>query len=170
MLLSNPNVQKVIAYEFNQDVIDIFYEIVTINNINISRLEIINDNADNLSGITTDCLYLDHFEKEPQHEIIDRVIKIQKNNTASLIWYWPAGQHYLLFCEKNRLELNNDSYISWKNYVEIKNLPAMLTKEDFNILFDLKKRYVTHATSSVLGKKLISMEKRNKLIKHFKSL
>ncbi len=166
LLLVNPNVSKVIVYEKNQDVINLFLKTVEYNNFDISNLEIRNEEANHIEGTNSDCVFLDHYEHESTEKIISSVKKISENNNTALLWYWPAAYHYIEYCESKRKSLNIDSYESWKTCTGIRFLPKVLENLDFEKLSFLKQKYLNDATGKI-NRNLIEFQKRNKLLEKF---
>lgn len=142
LLLRNPNVSKVKVYEKNQNVINIFLQIVEKNNFDISNLEIVNIDADELKNISCDCLFLDHFEHEPDAEIIQRVKNISEQNNCGLLWYWPGVKHFSKFCAASNLILNNYSFDLWKKTIGIKKLPDQFTDVQLDYINNLRSIYL----------------------------
>lgn len=145
LLVQNANVTKVIVFEKNKSVIDIFLYNIEKNNFDISKLEIINVDADNIQDIVCDCMFLDHFEHEPEHEIIDRVKKISKNNTFNLLWYWPCIKHFSVFCSTNTLEISNKSFDIWKTVNGFEKLPKELNSLQLNNIMNLRNEYYSRS-------------------------
>lgn len=168
------DVTKVIVYEKSSDVIDIFYKTVEKNNFDISKLEIKQSNANILEGEVCDCLFPDHFESEPDEHIVDTVRKISEQNEANLVWYWPAGFHFLKFIRRKTLSANIDSYNQWVDHTGIKNLPNITDNSLFEYFEVLRNIYQNDATSSKFNKELSEIEKsikhRNKLLGLSKNL
>lgn len=142
LLLKNPKVTKVVVYEKNKNVINIFHQLVSKNKFDISKLEIIHFNADNIQNVSCDCMFLDHFEQEPNNEIVDRVKNISEKNTCNLLWYWPGVKHFTTFCVSSSLPLNNSSFQIWKNLTGIKNLPNELTDLQLNYITKVRTVYI----------------------------
>jgi hypothetical protein len=166
LLCSNDKVSKIIVFEKNKDIIDIFYELVEKNKFDISKIEIINENADEIKNQSCDCLLLDHFEGESENEILARVSKIENNNTCSLLWYWPAVFHYLNYVEKNRFIISQDSYIKWKFYTKLVNLPTILNQDQLDKVQILKNKYLLDSTT-YMQSIMKNFDNRNKLIQKF---
>lgn len=125
-LCLKPEVSKVIVYERSSEVIDLFHKTIELNKFDISKLEIRQGDADNIEGEVCDCLFPDHFDIEPQDHIINIVRGLSKSNQASVVWYWPAVFHFLLFVISKNLPIDNNSYQLWKNFTEIENLPETI--------------------------------------------
>lgn len=166
LLCSNDKVSKVIVYEKNKDIIDIFYSIIEKNNFDISKIEIINQSADEMKNQICDCLFLDHFEGESETEILDRVSKIEANNTCNLLWYWPAGYHYITFLEKKRKKISLDSYIEWKNYTGLNFLPSIIEENVIENLKYIREVYLKNADGR-MHRSITDFDIRNKLIEKF---
>lgn len=162
-LVNNPNVTKVIVYEQNPDVIEIFSKIIEYNNFDISKIEIRNENANDIKDQICDCLFPDHFSNETEKQIVEVVRNLSHNNIAKLVWYWPAGNHFIKFALKKQMLINNDSYELWKKYTGIRNLPDRLDEEDISLHEELKVRYKTQVTSR-LQQDILNLEERNKLL------
>lgn len=166
LLTLNPKVTKVYVYEKSKEVIDIFKLTVEKNNFDISKLEIINLNADHLKNVNCDCLFLDHFEHEPEEEIFQRVGFISENNSYKLLWYWPGVRHFALFCVRLNISVNGDSYKLWKSFTKIKNLPESLTDVQIENVKQVRNVYLTLAKNA---SKVDIQNQRNKLISIFGS-
>lgn len=166
LLCLNTHVTQVKVFEKNQSVIDIFLHQIKKNNFDISKLEIVNFDANDLRDSICDCLFLDHFEHEPENEIINCVKKISENNTCNLLWYWPCVRHFTLFCNRNRLKINNDSFLIWKDVIGVKNLPNNLTENQFALILNLSNYYRSKAKNNT---SLEVINQRNKLLSIFGS-
>lgn len=145
LLCLKEEVSKVIVYEKSKEVIDIFYKIVEFNKFDISKLTIINQDADTLSQQQADFLFADHFEKEPRKSIIEKVKKLSLNNNFKTVWYWPAVNHFLRFSISKKLEFNQLSYSIWRSAVEIPNLPEQLDELHFSYINVLNDVYLNEA-------------------------
>ncbi len=163
------DVSKVIVYEKSKDVIAIFHEIVKYNNFDISKLEIRNDNADLIENQNCDCLFPDHFETEPEDHIINIVKNLSINNKADIVWYWPAGFHFIKFALHKRLDVDKEAYDLWKDYTGISNLPLNLDAQSYSYLRELKKVY-QNDTYGFLKHKLDILDQRNSLLNLSKKL
>lgn len=168
ILCQNDNVNKVIVYEKNQDIIDIFLTIVEKNNFDISKLEIKQKNADELVGENCHCMFLDHFEGEPEVEILDRVRNIEKNNTTEILWYWPAAHHFIIFLEKKRKSISHETYVEWKNYTGLKFLPNSNSYDIIENLKFIREIYLKNATGG-LQQSVKEFEIRNKMLEKFRN-
>jgi hypothetical protein len=167
------DVTKVIVYEKSSDVIDIFYKMIEKNNFDISKLEIKQSDADTIEGEVCDCLFPDHFESESDDYVIANVRKLSEQNEAKLVWYWPAGYHFLKFLTLNALTANCDSYIKWAGNTGIKNLPVITDESIFDYFQELRNIYRTDAATERFNKELLEIEKniahKNKLLSAFKN-
>jgi len=142
LLAENDKVTKVSVYEKNKDIIDLFYEIIEKNSVDISKIEIHNFDADLIEGISCDCMFLDHFEHEPEQEVISRVRNISLKNSATVLWYWPAASHYITYCLSNTKDIDNSSYQIWKDKTGINFLPTQLTETHITDLLELREKYL----------------------------
>ena len=140
-LMLKDNVSKVIVYEKSKDLIEIFNEIVKFNNFDISKLEIRQGNADEISNVNCDCLFADHFDNEPQEHIINVVKSLSEKNNANLVWFWPAGNYLIKFVNRQNKDLDNSSYELWKQYTGIKKLPTDFSDDIFAYLKHLQNVY-----------------------------
>ena len=163
------DVTKVIVYEKSLDVIEIFYRLIEYNKFDISKIEIRNENADTITGQMCDCLYPDHFSTEPENYIINIVKNLSYNNQANLVWYWPAGHHFIKFILKNNLSITPESYELWKNYTNIKNLPENFEKNIFSYFIELYDIYKSSRTG-MFRDQIVSIEQRNKLLSYSKKI
>ena len=171
LLCLKKDVTKVIVYEKSNDVIEIFNEIVDYNNFDISKMEIRNGNADDISGQVCDCLFPDHFSAEPEDHVINIVKNLSLNNTTNLVWYWPAGLHFIKFAISKDLSLTNETYEQWKSYTQIKNLPVSLDEICLNYISELKNIYKKDVSTSY-GRDIEQLElikdQRKKLLEQSK--
>ena len=161
VLSSNPNVTKIKIYEKSADVIEIFKIIAKKNNIDLSKYEIINEDANKMSGEICDCIFLDHTEQEGYTNIINLVRPISKNNTFDFIWFWPAANYFIRFCLRNRCEINQSSYDQWKIHIGLENLPKFLSDETFEHIKLLKDIYKIDAKGGKLSNAIIRLELKN---------
>ena len=168
MLALNPNVRNVRVFEKNRDVIEIFKIIAAKNNFDVSKIQIINADADKISNQTCDCLFLDHFENISDEEIISRVRNLANFNSSKLLWYWPAASHFVKYCLQHQLAIDEKSYVDWKHYIKIPHLPNQLTEKNLIDVRDLKKKYLTDAAESGLSLSILNLENRQHYKKFFK--
>lgn len=166
LLCQNEKVEKVVVYEKNQEIIDIFLTIVNENNFDISKLEIKQKNADELVDENCDCMFVDHFEGEPEQEILARVKNIETNNKTSVLWYWPAAHHFIMFCESRRKVISQESYTDWKSYTKLDYLPNTLDSEILDDFYKIREVYISNA-SGYLQKIVKDFDNRNKLLEKF---
>lgn len=166
ILCQNPAVKKVIAIEKSADVIQMFIKIAEYNNFDITKIEFINQDANTISGLTVDCLFPDHFDSEPESEIIESVRKISINNEAKMLWYWPGSWHFFRYCESFRLPIDNNSYEIWKKFTKIRHLPTNLSDNNLKNLKNLKEKYIKDSIGR-FKHILKSYDDRNKLINRF---
>lgn len=169
LLSQHDKVNKIVVYEKNSDVIELFKKIVDYNKFDISKIEIINQDADTIVNTESDCLFLDHFESEGAEVIISKVRNIANNNKTSKLWFWPGMLYYIKYCEMHRSQLNDSSYHHWKNSLNIPNLPEKLTEKDFDLVHALKNSYLERAKGPA-NQMLKKFEFRNKLIDKFKNI
>ena len=137
----------------------------------LPKITIKNQDANEIKNEVCDCLFLDHFESDPETYIQAMVRKISDNNQFKTLWYWPAGNHFLKFLAKNGLEISQSSYNRWKEYIEIRNLPDKLDDKTFLYFQELKRIYQTDTPQfSNLRKSLENAELRNNLLKLSKNI
>jgi hypothetical protein len=163
------DVTKVIVYEKSLDVIEIFHRIIEFNKFDISKIEIRHGDADNFAEKTCDCLFLDHFSAESEDHIINIVRNLSDNNKADLVWYWPAGHHFIKFALKNNLDIVPETYELWKNYTKIINLPNTFENIIFDYFVELREIYKKSRTG-IFGGQIFAIEQRNNLLKYKQKL
>jgi len=163
-LCLNQDVTKVIVYEKSPNVIEIFHRIVEFNEFDISKIEIRNEDANNIANQSCDCLFPDHFELESEEYIIDIVKRLSENNQADLVWYWPGAHHYISFAIRKELSITNDTYELWKNYTGIKNLPNTFNDSTILYLKEYKEDY-QKILAPIMKTKSDMLEQRNNLLK-----
>lgn len=134
LLLINPRVNSLIVYEKNSDVIEIFYELCTLNNFNTDKLTIISADANLVPSYSADCIFLDHYENESLEEIETTTRGIALKSNCNLFWYWPALANYFEYVDQHkRIGINHMSFKLWSMSKNIKNLinkiPSSLFKE-----------------------------------------
>ena len=84
ILLEKKEVEKLIVYEINKDVIEL-NEILGLKN---KKLIIINEDINNISNIKCDCLFLDHYENEDYDFVINSIKIIHAKVDSKLFWIW----------------------------------------------------------------------------------
>lgn len=159
------DVTKVIVYEKSGEIIEMFYKIIEFNKFEISKIEIKNKDADNISDEKCDCLFADHFELESEEYVIDMVRNLSNNNQTNLIWYWPAGHHFLKFAMRKKLDISSVTYGLWKNYTKIKNLPKQFNDDKFLYFEELKRIYQKDVLEGRMKNELDILDQRNALLK-----
>lgn len=155
------DVTKVIVYEKSKDVIEIFHKIVEFNNFDISKIEIKNQDADHIKGETCDFLFPDHFDSEPEKDIIEVVKRLSYDNNAANVWYWPAGHHFIKFALRKDLPLNEETYNMWRIYTGIKNLIDPYYDNFFPYIDELKTIYLRDVIASPLHYDIARLEQKN---------
>lgn len=170
LLCLKDNVSKVIVYEKSKDVIEIFNEIVKFNNFDISKLEIRNENADLIQNQTCDCLFADHFANEPQDYMIKIVKDLSYNNTAQLVWYWPAGNHFIKFANTVNKPYNKDTYELWKKHTGIKNLPVEFDDTIYSYFTELQRLYSQDVKNGKLHEGVVNSLMRKNMLNHTKKM
>lgn len=130
-LLLKKDVTSLTVFEKSLDVIEIFKETCKMNNFDITRLNIINDDANNMKNITCDWLIMDHFEgiHQPAWEIIDSARTIASNNNASNVWFWSIIKTYAHFYKIKQLDIGVESFDLFANALNIKNLYRVSDEE-----------------------------------------
>ena len=107
-----------------------------------SKIKIIIQDADTIAGTDSDCLFLDHFEKEDRTEIIDRVRAIAQRNETKFLWFWPLSEIYARWTFMQSKEINNDTFAEWSASINIPNLPITLSDSNLASLSELKNKYM----------------------------
>ena len=97
LLLEKKEVEKVIVYEINKDVIEL-NEILGLKN---KKLIIINEDINNISNIKCDCLFLDHYEKEDRNFVLNSLKKIHSKVESKLFWIWDVPHVVFNYCYEN---------------------------------------------------------------------
>lgn len=164
------DVTKVIVYEKSKDVIEIFHEIIKYNNFDISKLEIRQDNADLIEQKNCDCLFPDHFDSETEEDIISVVRNLSQKNRASLVWYWPAGNHFIKYANNKNKPLDNSTYESWKEYTGIVNMPRTFSDDIFSYFAHLQTLYIEDVKGSLLNSQVKMSIMRKNMLNHSKKL
>lgn len=124
ILLQKKEVRSITVYEKSVDVIDIFKETCAQSNFDISRLNIINDDADNMRNVDCDCLLMDHYERkhQPTWEIIDSARKLASNNNAKHVWFWSIIGIYSEFAYCKNMKNDVESFNRFSDMLNVKNL------------------------------------------------
>jgi len=84
------------------------------------------------------------------------------------VWYWPAGSHLLKFLISKELEVNKDSYDTWKKYTGITNLPNITDDSVFTYFKELKNIYKNDSGSDKFTSLEKAAEHRKKLLALYK--
>lgn len=138
ILSLKPEVTEVICYEKNPEIIDLFYRIMRYNNFDHSKIKIIHGDAEDISGLDCDCLFLDHYLCQPDAYIQQSAAKISKNNNGKITWYWPAIRHYISYVDERNLPLTKQTFSDWAKVLNIKNMPCDLSDEVFDLIVQFK--------------------------------
>lgn len=126
LLINKKSVSEVVVYEKNKDVINIFNELLSHNNLaNQHKLKIIEGNAEELTNEECDCLFLDHYELESFNYIIDSVRNISKNNSSSVTWFWPGGGVYRYWVHLVNTTPGAQSFEEFKRIINIRGIPSL---------------------------------------------
>jgi hypothetical protein len=169
-LCQKKEVSKVIVYEKSNDVVEIFNEIVKFNNFDISKLEIRTGDADTISNQKCNCLFADHFDNEAESHIINVVKNLSYNNTADIVWYWPAGNHFVKYANKQNRPYDKETYELWKNLVGIKNLPTEFPENIYSYFAELQRIYTNDTLKGKLRLDIESSIMRKNMLNHSKKL
>lgn len=138
LLAIKPEVKEIICYEKNQDIIELFYIIAKHNNFDHSKIKIIHGDAEDISGLDCDCLFLDHYSFEPAVAIQQSASEISKNNNGKITWYWPAIRHYISYVDERNLPLTKQTFSDWAKPLNIKNMPCDLSDEVLDLIVQFK--------------------------------
>lgn len=125
-LASKPNVRKVTIFEKHQSVVDLFLTYADNAKVNLDKIEILVEDANEIKNQKSDCLILDHFESETFEDIVAGTRKLSKNNSQDFIYFWPATKE---FCEnsfKYKLPITTESFAAWGKSLNIKNFPPLI--------------------------------------------
>jgi hypothetical protein len=141
LLAMKSEVTEVIVYEKNQDMIDLFKILMKTSPIALDKIQIICKDADSLENITCDCLFMDHYEKEPAAEIIERSREIAKRCNSNLTWFWPATKYYVNYVVKNNREFDSESFSDWSKLININNFPTQINYSDIENFKEIKKHF-----------------------------
>lgn len=172
-LLRNPKVSEVIVYEKNQDVIDLFKIIANKNNLDISALKFVKNDADDMNGEDADCIFLDHWDSHIWEFLSERIRKIANNNNCKILWYWPAVLHYSRWCKKHQnLPINLKTYQDWVKYINVRNFPNELSEENLENIRMLEKKYAEDSVKHIMQEYKSYQERdvlRNKMLTKYKN-
>lgn len=155
LLSLKSTVKKITVIEYNQDLINWYKEVAPQAGINLAKFEFICDDADNVKGIESDCLFLDHYKNDfdyhTQHQpsnhpnfvdIIERSRKLAKNNPHQLLWFWPLAHIFSSWAKETSSKINVQSFKRWAQTVQMDQFLPMVDNELFkrNVLlfFNLK--------------------------------
>jgi hypothetical protein len=163
-------VSKVIVYEKSNDVVEIFKEIVKFNDFDISKLEIRVGDADTIANQTCDCLFADHFDSEPEDHIMNIVKNLSHHNTVDLVWYWPAGNHFIKYANNFNKPYDRDTYDLWKKYTGIKNLPNNFSDNIYSYFNELQRLYSEDIKNGKLHSEVMTSVMRKNMLNHSKKL
>jgi hypothetical protein len=164
LLALKDNVTEVIVYERNPDVIEIFKLLTKKSNIDISKITIINEDANNIKDITCDCLFLDHFENEPLTLVLETVKNIASRNKANIVWFWPAYHIFVRHCASVGQDINIISFSDWVATTNINNFPNQISPH----LIDELIEFIDTIWPEQKKYNIELIKKKNKLIKMFK--
>jgi hypothetical protein len=164
LLANKPEVDQVIVYEKNLDVIEIFKIFCQESNYDSRKIKIINQDADLMSGLSADCIFIDHFENESLDVIENRARKISNSNTCSLFWYWTAWNSYFVDIMKLKQPVSQESFIKW---CLSKKIDSLISEIPNDIFQEAHKLYLAF-TSHPMGKHQELDLQREKIRKFFK--
>lgn len=162
-MMKNPKVDHVIVYEKSQDVIDIFRSFIAQTDIDISKLTILQQDADSVENITVDCIFLDHFSDPHPENIIPKVQRFCKSNHAHKVWYWPAAYHFLMYIGQKNLNINLDSYARWRQDLNL----LFMSELDLSHIDDIKSLsnlYKTDTKQYIYGETLNNLDKKREIM------
>jgi len=153
-LLQNPRVKNVTVFEKSNDVIEIFKTFADKAGIDISRLKIVNADADRLENHTCNCLFLDHYAGS--ENFLESVRKIASKNTYNLLWYWPSLRDYSSWLTKTSQEPNHNTWHIWTESLNIENFPKTLS--DVNLNFIKEYHFGVKKLNEIYRKKYIKRD------------
>ena len=128
LLLEKKEVEKVIVYEINKDVIEL-NKILGLKN---QKLTIINEDINNISDIKCDCLFLDHYENENYDFIINSIKKIHSKVESKLLWIWNVP----LIIFNHHYENIENVYNKFKKDNDFLNMPNLNESDLKKYLFE----------------------------------
>jgi|15BtaG_2_1085339.scaffolds.fasta_scaffold14052_2 hypothetical protein len=124
MLLEKREVEQVTVYEKNHEVIRLNKLLGLSDKINVIHKDI-----HDVRSVKCDTLLLDHYEHEPDDEIVESVASISSNNDAELVWFWRLENILVkegdLLCSKKV----KNAYDFFKESSRIANLPNVSGEE-----------------------------------------
>ncbi len=130
-ILKKPNVTKITVLEKNKDIIEYHKNI---NNPILSKINIVNENADNYIG-DCDTLLIDHISDENEHDydVIKLTKNLQNNIKCNKMWVWSIEPIIIDISLKNNLSLY-DSYYFFKKFYNLHKFPD-LSNEELTLFF-----------------------------------
>lgn len=136
-LTANPRVNSILVVEKSKNVIQINKKLGLLDN---PRIQVINEDANELKNFSCDCLLLDHYEHESFQQITDNVRSVASQNKVRTVWFWPIED----IIQRNlRLENPLDAYFNNDLLKDIPGLPKIMTE------FQLK-TYINLYYSSII--------------------
>ena len=130
------------------------------SNIDISKIKIIQQDADTIDGTISDCLMLDHFERDGYEVITNKVRKIAGRNKTGFLWFWPSGFYYVNWILANNKQISSDTFREWTHDLNIPSYPNTLTPLMIEIMTKLKDRLALHPGFPYIS----DLEHRNDLL------
>jgi hypothetical protein len=155
-LSEKPTVTKITVIEKNQNLIDWFKEVVPKAGISLNKFQFICDDADEIKGIQSNCLFLDHYKNDFDYhntlqpsnhtnfvDIIERSKKIAKNNSQQVLWFWPLAHIFSSWAQETSSKIDMKSFNRWVQLVEMNEMLPRMSDVNFkkNVLlfFNLTK-------------------------------
>jgi len=125
LLLDKPEIETITVYEINEDVIKL-NEMLGLKH---PKLKLINKDINTVTNTTCDCLFLDHYEDEPDHYILNNVKNINFNIKSKLFWFWKAEKlilDYINFTKKENIK-------AYEQFLKDNNITNMPKFAEFHI-------------------------------------
>lgn len=143
ILAQKKEVEQVIVYEKNLDIIKMFEFFAEKSGFNTDKIKIINQDANSIVDVECDWFIMDHYEAvhQPFWEILDNVREIAKKNKAKNYWFWPICHMYLVFCDMKKLKFNQTTFAQFAKQLKIDNLPIHMSESiisKFQLLHQIK--------------------------------
>ena len=164
ILMANEKVTEVVVYEKNQDVIEVFLFLAQNSNLDISKLNIVCQDANTIKNEKANCIFIDHYETNDFVLILNTVKNIADNNNCDILWYWPAALQYMLYCAKTKQSIDENSFYKFSNYINVKSFPNKLDNRSFEQIINLEKTYKKVGNKFLFDNVEIANIKRNEIL------
>lgn len=113
LLIQKPTVYKVTVIELFPEIIEWFVDASKKCGIDISKIEFINDDANNIKSLECNCLFPNHIIQGTDEEIIDGIKSFALHHKYDVLWFYPMLEIYGKWAKKHQNPVSSNTFQQW---------------------------------------------------------